>query len=78
MYALEKFQPITLGITALQSGNSKNIHSCSKHWENKVQAITKTDVTYKWNVTLSCNYTIVFAMNRGIYYWAFFPLLHHV
>jgi len=41
MYALVKFQPdmpITLGLLALQSGNSKKIDLYSKHWENKLQA----------------------------------------
>ena len=49
-----KFQPdmpITLGVIALTSGNSKKIDFYSKHWENKLQALTKMDVTYKWNVT---------------------------
>jgi len=53
MYALAKFQPnmpITLGVIALQSGNNKKIDLYSKHWENKLQALTKTDVTYEWKV----------------------------
>jgi len=58
MYALAKFQPdmpIALRVMALQSGNNKKINLYSKHWENKLQALTKTDVTYEWNVARSCN-----------------------
>jgi len=47
-YALAKFQssmPIILGVTVLQSGNSKKINLYSKHWENKLQVLTKMDVT---------------------------------
>ena len=58
MYALAKFQPdmpINFRVMALQSSNSKMIDLYSKHWENKLQALTKTLITYKWNVTQSCN-----------------------
>jgi len=56
MYALAKFQPdtrITFQVMALQSSNSKMIDLYSKHWKNKLQVLTKTLVTYKWNVTQS-------------------------
>jgi len=58
MYALAKFQPdipITFGGMVLQSSNSKKINLYSKQWENKLQALTKVDVTYERNVTQSCN-----------------------
>jgi len=58
MYVLAKFQPdtpITFRVMALQSSNNKMINLYSKHWENKLQALTKMFVTYKWNVTQSCN-----------------------
>jgi len=58
MYALAKFQtdmPIILGVMALQSGNNKKMDLYSKHWENKLQTLTKMDITYEWNVTWSCN-----------------------
>jgi len=60
---------------ALQSGSNKKIDLYSKLWENKLQAFTKADVIYKCNVTqevLTC--TIVFAVNRDIYYWVIFTL----
>jgi len=40
---------------ALQNSNSKTIDLYSKHWENKLQVLIKMLVTYKWNVTQSCN-----------------------
>jgi len=58
MYSQAKFQPdmpIIFGVMALQRGNNKKIYLYSKHWENKLQALTKTDVTYEWNITGSCN-----------------------
>jgi len=81
MYALTKFQPdmpITLGVMALQSGNNKKIDLYSKHWENKLQALTKTAVVYEWKVTWVVTCTILFAMNRCIYCWVSIFLLHHV
>jgi len=44
MYAVETFQPdipMTLGVTSLQSGNSKKIDLYRKHWENKLQVLQK-------------------------------------
>jgi len=49
MYVLAKFQPnmpIMLGVMALQSGNNKKIDLNSKYWENRLQVLTKTDVTF--------------------------------
>ena len=40
---------------ALKSANSKKIDLYSKHWDDKLQALTKTDATYEWNVTQSSN-----------------------
>ena len=40
--------PITLGVTALQSSNNRKIDLYSKFRENKLQALTKTVVTYQW------------------------------
>jgi len=56
MYGLTKFQPempLALGVIALQSGNNKKINL---YWKTKLQALTKMDVNYKWNVTWSCNW----------------------
>jgi len=39
----------------LQNGNNKKIDLYSKYWENKLQALIKTDITYEWNVTQSFN-----------------------
>jgi len=81
MYAVAKFQPdmpIALGVMVLQG---ITIDLYSKHLENKLQVLTKIDVTYERNVTHSCNCTIVFAMDRGIYCKVSFPcitLLHQV
>ena len=36
-------------VTALQSNSNRKIDLYSKHRENKLQALTKTDVTYKWS-----------------------------
>ena len=51
VYPLEKFQlhmPIILGVTALQSSNNrKNRFVLCKYRENKLQALTKTVVTYQ-------------------------------
>ena len=52
IYVLAKFQLRILKafeVTALQSNSNKKIDLYSKHRENKLQALTKTDVTYKWN-----------------------------
>jgi len=55
MYALVKFQLDMQISLALQSSNNKKIILYSKHWENELQALTNTDITYEWNVTQSCN-----------------------
>ena len=50
MYPLAKFQPhmpIALGVTVLQSSNNRKIDLYSKYRENKLQAPTKTVVTYQ-------------------------------
>ena len=39
--------PITFGVTALQSSNNRKIDMYSKYRENKLQALTKTVVTYQ-------------------------------
>ena len=52
MYVLAKFQLRILKafeVTALQSNSNKKIELYSKHRENKLQALPKTDVTYKWS-----------------------------
>ena len=49
---LAKFQLhilIAFEITALKSSSSRKINLCSKHRENNLQVLTKTDVTYEWN-----------------------------
>ena len=52
MYVLAKFQLHILKafeVTALQSSSNRKIDLYSKHRENKLQALSKTDVTYKWS-----------------------------
>ena len=36
-------------VTALQSSNNRKIDLYSKYSENKLQALTKMDVTYEWS-----------------------------
>ena len=52
MYILAKFQLHILKafeVIALQSSNKRKIDLYSKHRENKLQGLPKTDVTYKWS-----------------------------
>jgi len=52
MYVLAKFQLCILKafeVTALQSSSNRKIDLYSKYWENKLQALPKMDVTYKWS-----------------------------
>ena len=52
MYVLAKFQLRILKafeVTAQQSNSNRKIDLCSKHRENKLHALPKTDVTYKWS-----------------------------
>ena len=49
---LAKFRLHTLKsfeVTALQSSSNRKIDLYSKHRENKLQALTKTDLTYEWS-----------------------------
>ena len=49
MYLLAKFQLnilITYGVTTLQSSDNRTIDLYSEYWGNKLQAPTKTVVTY--------------------------------
>ena len=43
LYILKAFE-----VTALQSNRNRKIDLYSKHRENKLQALPKTDVTYEW------------------------------
>ena len=52
MYLLAKFQLCILKaieVTALQSNSNRKIDLYSKHRENKLQVLPKTDVTYEWS-----------------------------
>jgi len=52
MYMLAKFLLHILKafeVTALQSSSNKKIDLYSKHRENKLQVLPKTDVTYEWS-----------------------------
>ena len=72
MYVLVKFQlPIlkTSEVTAVQSSSNRKINLYSKYRENKLQVLTKTDVTYKWSDVQTQNFTIVLTMNLGMDYW---------
>ena len=58
-------------VTALQSSNNRKIDLYSKY-----KALTKTVVSYQQIEVRSYNFTIVFAMNRGINYWVSFSFTH--
>ena len=52
IYVLVKFQFCILKsfkVTALQSSSDRKIDLYSKYRKNKLQALTKTDVTYEWS-----------------------------
>ena len=52
MYLLAKFQLHILKafeVITLQSSSNRKINLYSEHWENKLQASTKTDQTYEWS-----------------------------
>jgi len=52
MYVLEKFKHRILKafeVTAVQSSYNRKIDMYSKYRENKVLALIKTNVTYKWS-----------------------------
>jgi len=52
MYVLAKFQLRILKafeVTTLQSSSNRKINLYSKHKENELQALPKTDVTYEWS-----------------------------
>ena len=52
MYVLAKFQLCILEafeVTALQRNSNRKIDLYSKHRENKLQALPKTDVICKWS-----------------------------
>jgi len=77
VYSLARLQlhiPITLGVTALWSSSNRKINLYSRYWENKLQALTKTMVTYEQKDVLSY---IMFTMNRGIKYWVSFSVYHY-
>jgi len=67
---------ITLGVMALQSSNNKKIDLYRKHWENKLQVLTKMGKTYEWNVTQSCNLHYRVSHEQGhLLLDTFFPVL---
>jgi len=72
----------TLGLMALEKGYNKKINLYIKHLKNKLQALTKADVTYEWNVTWSCNlHHRVFHEQGHLLLGNFLPciiLLYHV
>ena len=52
MYVLAKFQLCilkTFEVTALHNRSNRRINLYSKYRENKLQLLTKMDVTYEWN-----------------------------
>ena len=52
MHVLVKFQLRILKafeVIALQNSSNRKINLYSKQRENKLQALPKTDVTYKWS-----------------------------
>ena len=49
MYVLQLCILKAFEVTTLQSNSNRKINLYSKHRENKQQALSKTDVTYKWS-----------------------------
>ena len=52
MYVLAKFQLCTLkafAVAALQCSSNRKIDLYSKHRKDKLQVLTKMDVTYEWS-----------------------------
>ena len=70
MYVLAKFQFYILKafeVTVLQSNSNRKIDLYNKHRENKLQALPKTDVTYKWSEvgTRILHHHICHELNNG-------------
>ena len=70
MCALSKFQLRILKafeVTVLQSTSNRKIDLYSKYRENKLQVLTKTDVTYKWSEvrTRNLHYRVRHELRNG-------------
>ena len=58
VYSLARSQlrmPITLRVTALWNSSNRKINLYARYWENKLQALTKTMITYEQKDVLSYN-----------------------
>ena len=80
MYLLAKFQLRILKsfeVTALQNSSNRKIDLYSKYWENKLQVLTKTDVTYEWSdsQTQNLHHCVSHELRNGLLGKLFFVLL---
>ena len=71
MYLLAKFQLCILKafeVTALQTSSNRKIYLYSKYRENKLQALTKMDVTYEWSdaQTLNMHHRVRCELRNGL------------
>ena len=71
MYVLAKFQLHILKaieVTALKNSSNRKIDLYNKHWENKLQVLPKTDVTYKWSEvqTRILHHHVCYKLNNGL------------
>jgi len=79
MYVLTKFQPYipeNFEFTALQSSGNRKIDLYTKYRENKLQALTKMDVTYKWSKVKAWNlHHCVCHEMRNVEYWVSYSFI---
>ena len=55
-------------VTVLQSTSNRKIDLYGKYRENKLQALTKTDVTYEWSEvqTRNLDYRVCYELRNGL------------
>jgi len=80
MYLLVKLQLLILKafeVTAPQSSSNRKIDLCSKYREKKLQALTKTDITYEWSEaqTQNLHHHVCHELRNGLLGKLFPPLL---
>jgi len=71
MYVLAKFQLHILKafeVTALQSSRNRKLDLYSKHRENKLQELIKSDITYEWNdvQTQNLHHCVCYELRNGL------------
>ena len=79
MCVLAKFQLRILKafeVTVLQSSSNRKINLYRKYRENKLQVLTKTDVTYKWSEvwTQNLHHRVCYELRSGLLGKLFFLL----